>query len=348
MVAGTFLKIFILFALAAPVLFILGDLTEHMEDYIDRGLSLGDVGLAFVYQMPNFILWSLPIAGLVGAVFTIHGMTSHREIVAAKAGGISFHRLVAPIVILGFLLTGVAFALSEVVPMGNHRAAVILLETEGRRTWRAEFVYVDDKGRTVTVQRLNAEENTMTGVVMEWSGPSGSTQHLTAEIFRWDTISGWTGYNGYLRRISREGREDARRFESFRDRNFTVRPEDLLADPPDHSEMTYAEIGRRADLVRRSGGNPNKLLVRKEQRLALAAATLVIILFGTPLATTSQRGGAAFGIGLSLGSTILYLLLFKLTGAIGVSGMIQPLTAAWSTNVLFLLAGLILLDRVRT
>jgi lipopolysaccharide export LptBFGC system permease protein LptF len=57
-------------------------------------------------------------------------------------------------------------------------------------------------------------------------------------------------------------------------------------------------------------------------------ATLVIILFGAPLANSPPRR-PAYGIGISLGITIFYMMLFKLTGAMGVSGMMDPMVAAW-------------------
>ena len=60
------------------------------------------------------------------------------------------------------------------------------------------------------------------------------------------------------------------------------------------------------------------------------------------------RGGTAYGIGVSLGTTILYLLLFKVSGALGQAGTMAPLTAAWLPNVLFFGTALVLLRRVRT
>lgn len=87
---------------------------------------------------------------------------------------------------------------------------------------------------------------------------------------------------------------------------------------------------------------------KMEQRMAIPVASLVIILFGAPLATSSKRGGAAFGIGLSLATTILYLMLFRFSGALGYAGTLDPRLAAWVPNLVFLIAGLVLMKRVRT
>jgi hypothetical protein len=79
LVARTFLRLFILFVLGAPLLFILGDATEKLDSYMDRGLPLGQVLISYAYQYPQFVFWSFPIAALLAAVFTIQPMTVHRE-----------------------------------------------------------------------------------------------------------------------------------------------------------------------------------------------------------------------------------------------------------------------------
>ena len=112
--------------------------------------------------------------------------------------------------------------------------------------------------------------------------------------------------------------------------------------------MTYRELGRLAHMIEQSGGHSNKLLVKRGQKISLPVATLIIILFGIPLATSARRGGGAYGIGVSLGSTMLYLLLLKISAGFGAGNALPPLWAAWLPNVIFLTVGLVLLRRVRT
>ena len=73
-----------------------------------------------------------------------------------------------------------------------------------------------------------------------------------------------------------------------------------------------------------------------------------IRLFAAPLANSAPRGGAAYGVGVSLGITIVYLMLFKVAGAAGSSGALHPTVAAWIPNVLFAIAGAFMIRRVRT
>ena len=350
LIARTFLRIFTLFIIGAPLLFIVGDLVEQVDRYFDRGLTVGEVALAYAYMLPEFISWSFPIAALIAAVFTIHSMTQHREVLAAKAGGISFHRLMAPLIVVGLFLTGVGLLLSEAVPVGKRRSGQILRSEDVGRQWRSDFVFKTDDDRTLTVRRLNVYPPLMTQVVLEVPAGSdgGAAQHLQATNAPFDSVRGWTFENGYLRILPDRAEPLTYYFDSLRSSGFGEPPRSLLGQPTDEDEMTDSEIDRMVANITRSGGDPRALLVKKGQRKAIAVATLVIILFGGPLATSSRRGGTAYGIGIALASTIFYLLLFRLAGAAGKSGALSPVLSAWLPNMLFLACGLILLKRVRT
>ncbi len=112
--------------------------------------------------------------------------------------------------------------------------------------------------------------------------------------------------------------------------------------------MRYAEMSRFIRSIESSGGDANELLVERALKIALPVAVFVIVLFGAPLSTSSKRGGAAYGIGISLIITLVYLLLFRVGKAMGASGALDPLLAAWIPNGLFFLGALVLLARVRT
>ncbi len=347
---ATFLKLFTIFVLGAPLLFILGDITENLDRYLDRGVPFGQVLISYAYQYPQFVFWAFPIAALLATVFTIHPMTVHREVMAAKAGGISFHRLVAPLIVMGFLLTGVGLALAEVAPRANQVAAEMRGDRERQQAWRNNFVYITDSGESLSARRLTLADSRMVGVVLQDIPMNGEepTRHVRADEAEFQEGRGWVLMNGSIRELYPDGRESMVRFDHVFLRSLVERPEDLMDRPRDEDEMTYAQLQRFGERLERSGGDVGRTYTKKEQRLAIPVATLIIVLFGAPLATSSRRGGTAFGIGISLVTTILYLMLFRFSGALGYAGTLDPRLAAWVPNLLFLGAGLVLLKRVRT
>lgn len=349
LVFWTFTRLFLLVLVAAQPLFIIGDIAEELDDFIDRGVGMGDVAISYVYMMPLFIQWTFPIAALLATVFTVHNMTAHREVVAAKAGGISFHRLFLPLLIAGVLFTGIALGLAEVVPRTNRIAAQIQRAETPGRSWRSDFVYRSEQGVTWQVDRLTAADGRMTGLILERPrSESERAVHVSADAASYSDEQGWVLAQGYLRRLGDEGMLTTVEFERLSVPGLREKPEELLEVPPEPDEMTYAEIDRFASIIERTGGDANELLVKKEQKIAIPVMTLVIVLFGAPLATSNKRGGAAFGIGLSLATVLVFMVLLRIAGALGEAGALSPVAAAWIPNVIFGLAGIGFMARVRT
>lgn len=349
-VARQFAATFLMLVLGLPVLFVITDITDQLDNYLARGVGMRDVALSYVYYLPQFVFWALPIAALVATVFTIGNMTRHQEIAAAKAGGISFYRLIVPVVLLAAVLSVLGVGIGELIPTTNRMRAEALGEQTRRSSpLRTNFVFQTEGGRVLSVRRLDADQQRMVDVVVERRATEEHPGvHQTARRATWAADSGWVFANGYLRLLDEEGRELSFGYSELRLPDFEETPEDLLAEPKDPEEMRYREIDRFVNSIERSGGDASELRVEQAQKISLPMAIFVIVLFGAPLSTSSRRGGTAFGIGISLLITMIYLMLFKVGQAIGSSGALDPRVAAWLPNVLFLVGALYLLRRVRT
>ncbi|MGH7458738.1 MAG: LptF/LptG family permease [Longimicrobiaceae bacterium] len=346
--ANQFLTLFGYLVLGLPLLFVITDITDNLDSYLDQAIPAGRIALAYLYYLPQFVTWALPVSALMGTVFTIGSMTRHHEIAAAKAGGVSFYRLLVPVVVLGAGLSVVAFGLGELVPVTNRLRAEALGAVDGSdATHRSNFVFQAEGGEVLSVRRLDAPGGEMSRVMIEAEPGSGLPGlHAVADRARWSGDA-WNFRDGYLRLFS-AGAEQTFVFDSLRMPSVRAEPEELLAEPKDPEEMRYGEMSRFIEAIRRSGGDPNPLKVERDQKLALPVAVLVIILFGAPLSTSSKRGGAAWGVGVSLLTTMVYLLLFRIGTAVGASGTLPPLLAAWMPNLLFAAGAGVLLWRVNT
>lgn len=349
-VTREFLRLFILFALAAPLLFVLGDLTDNLDKYLDRDLPMKNVALSYLYQIPLFVLYSFPIAALIATIFTVNNMTRHSELAAAKASGISFYRLLLPLPLLGIVLTFAGLGLSELVPITTRIRAELLGQKIGERGARTDFVYRSGEGYVFQIRRLDLLYRQMNTIIMEREGDEKKVPsiHVKAMDASYDTAKGrWTLRNGQLRLLTGD-QERHFEFGSLTPMRFRETPEQLLAEPKDPEEMQYKELGEFIEILQRSGGNPLELMVKQAQKIAIPVATLIIILFGAPLANNKQRGGAAYGIGVALAITISYLMLFRIFGAAGATGTMDPVYAAWAPNALVFALALGLLARVKT
>jgi len=137
-------------------------------------------------------------------------------------------------------------------------------------------------------------------------------------------------------------------FDTLQTRVLQERPVDLLAEPKAPDEMRYAELGRYIDALARSGADAKKLRVERALKVAIPFICVLIALFGAPLAITSPRAGAAWGVGVSLATTFTVLLMFQLSKAVGAGGVLPPAFAAWLPNLLVAAAAVYLLRKAPT
>ncbi|MEO7217103.1 MAG: LptF/LptG family permease [Gemmatimonadaceae bacterium] len=349
-VFSEFWKIFITTALGFPLLLIVIDATDNLNTYLQRGLPKSQLALSYLYFLPESMFMILPAAVLFATVFSIGSMTQHSEITAAKASGISFYRFIAPIFAGAIFAVVLGLVLGEIAPHTNKRR-LELLETQrfASNADRFNFAYAGEGGRVYKIGSLHLATKKADGVDIErkGSGPDYPSYVVTANAASY-TPRGWILGRGTMHIITSNTADVTFSFDSLYDTQFTEKPEQLTASARAPQEMDYAELGRFIHAMERSGTDVNKWRVERMLKIAIPVTSLVILLFGAPLATSTQRGGTAYGVGISLATTIIFLMLIQLTKAIGGKGIITPEVAAWLPSILFGVIGVTLFARVRT
>jgi lipopolysaccharide export system permease protein len=349
-VAGLYVKVFVICVVGAPLMFMIIKLTDDIDSYMARGLAVPQIILAYVYDFPYQMGLSFPVASLFGAVFTVALMSRNFEVTAAKASGISFYRVIAPLIVLGTLASIAGLALGELVPVTNRLRAEALGERgPTSRDVRQRFVYGADGGRAYTIRRIMASAGRIDDLVIdrEGTGPEYPTFRIFAPLAVW-TEGRWQLRRGYLHYFPERDQAVTFAFDSLYVRDFSESPQALLAEPKDPEEMNYRELGSFIESIRRSGGDARKLIVERELKIAFPIACLVVVLFGSALGMATGGRGPAMGIGIALATVLLYLIAVRICQGMGAGGLIPPLLAAWLPNLLFLGVGLVLLARTKT
>jgi lipopolysaccharide export system permease protein len=344
-------KIFVTTSIGFPILVIVIDLVDHLESYLNRNIPPGKIFLSYVFWLPDSMFLVLPAAVLFATVFSIGAFTRHSEITAAKASGISFYRLTAPIYAGALVAAILGLGLAVLVPITNAKRDELLNESQFKTgTERYNFTYAGTEGRVYRVSALNSERHTIQGIQIERKGrgPDYPTVILASSSGVWDAKRGWALRSGVVHVMPDSTSTFAIEFDSVRDNRFRETPADLMAIPRKPEDMGYRDLSRFIAAAERSGSDAAELRVERAQKIAVPLTCLIIVLFGAPLATSTQRGGAAYGVGISLATTIVFLMLIQLTKGVGSKGLIPPDLAAWVPNIIFGIAGGYLLARVRT
>lgn len=350
-VFADFWRIFITTALGFPFLLIIIDLTDNLDKYLALNVPKANIALGYLYGLPDSMFNVLPAAVLFATVFSIGAFTRHSEITAAKASGISFYRFIAPIFVGAFIATGMGLVIGELAPRATKRK-LELLQTQraAAADERFNFAYSADAGRAYKIQALHRSQGTLDGVEIErqGKGPTYPSYILSATNAKYRADRGWVLGKGAMHVITDSLHNMTFMFDSLVDHHFTERPQELATASKAPADMDYRELGRFIRAMQRSGADVNELRVERMLKITIPITCIVILLFGAPLATSTQRGGAAYGIGISLATTVIFLMLIQMTKAIGGKGILFPELAAWLPSLMFGIIGVVLLFRVRT
>jgi len=345
-------KIFLLSALGLPLFVILIELAEKLDDYLIKDLEPSAILLAHFFSLPERMFLILPAAVLFATVFSIGSLNRHSELAAAKASGRSIHRTIIPVLLVALLATGLDLVIGELAPPATQRQLELLGELEQRsQRARYNFVYRAEEGWTYTVRQLNVTRRRMQDVVLEREGTGAEYPTLAVQARRAlynDPLGTWSLQDGRFRVIEGTDRAFTFVFDSLRLNSLTEAPSDLLVEPKKPQEMRYAELNRYVDALERSGGDPRLLRVEQALKISVPATCIIIAIFCIPLVLSGPRGGGAFGVAVSLGTAVTFLVLVQLSRTVGSGGLVPPTLAAWLPNIAFGVAGLWMLRKAPT
>lgn len=337
--------------LAFTMIFVVIDMMENLDDFIDQNVPSEMILQYYLVFMPEIIRLVIPVAVLLAGLFTAGKMSTLNELTAMKAGGISLYRFIAPFLIVTFFISLVSvYVGGYLVPMAN-KHKVFIEQTymkKGIVYFGSNIFFQDTKSRIVTISYYDLANEQAHQVSIQEFNPSDKTKLIKrTDAFRMkydSTKSVWTLMNGTLREIT-DSTELMERFIQIDFAGLNFKPEDVIKKQRKPEEMSLAELSDFADEQRRTGNDPTSILIEYQSRIAYAFASLVVVLFGLPISANRRRGGLAIQFGINLLITFIYLVFMKVSQAFGKNGVLDPLITAWMANFIFLAAAIINIKR---
>ena len=330
----------VVFALIAfTVIFVVVDLIENLDRFIDHQVPRPVVAAYYLYYLPYIVTLILPVAMLLASLFSIGQMARFNELIAIRSSGVSIYRILAPVFAAAFLVSLADYYFSEtIVPITNDRKFQI------KRT------YLDRVPRSVQIRRANVYIQDTPGrrVFIGFFDPRAKVGHNVSVqeynesrmVKRWDARrlvwrdSSWVLESGYFRDFEKSG-EHAQPFDTLHLAGLNFQPADLASVQKPPEEMSYGELKLFIREVKRNGGNPRQWLVDLYMKIAFPFSNLIIVMFGAPLASTKRRSGAMVGFGISLAICFLYFGIIRIGQSLGHNGRLAPWLGAWMGNILF-------------
>ena len=342
------------FALIAFVLiFVVIDLMENLDDFLDRNATSAIITTYYLYFTPEIIKLMVPLSMLLSALFTTGRLSSLNELTAMKAGGMSLYRFMTPVVLFSLLVSGVSIYFNGwIVPYANHQKLQI-----GRAYFQKNIEFVsknniyiqDTETQILSIGLFDDNRNIAQRVsVQEFDGRDHTRlvgRHDAPEM-RWNAADrSWTLGNGTERTFSDSG-ETIRAFASEALKTLHFSPEDIKKKQEKPDEMDYSDLGEFIRNQQRAGQDASRWLVDYYGKIAFPFSNFIVVLFGIPFSSMKRRAGLGIEFGIAIGICFLYMIFLKISQAFGYNGDLDPLLTAWLANILFLLAGIYNLWRV--
>ncbi|WP_019486924.1 MULTISPECIES: LptF/LptG family permease [Kamptonema] len=339
-----------------------GAVFELVRRVTESGLPFSTAIQIFLLKMPYFIVLAFPMSMLLASLMAYSRMSSDSEIVALRSCGINVYRLVVPAVILSLAVTGMTFAMNElIVPAANYQATVTLdraLKREKPLFQEKNIFYPEfrnvDKGNgeeSVLTRLFYAEQfdgKQMKGLtILDRSQPE-LNQIISSESAIWNPAqNSWDFFNGTVYIVAPDGSyRNIVRFE-HQQLQLPRTPLDLAAKARDYGEMNIAQAIDYLNLIRSSGDEQKirKLKVRIQEKYALPFVCIVFGLVGAALGTKPQRTGRATSFGISVIVIFTYYVFSFITSSMGLKAILTPVMAAWLPMICGLGVGGLLLVR---
>ena len=328
----------------------LGNLLELV---VRHNVPLRDMATLFLLPVPSILMMTIPLAVMVGTLIGLSRMAADGEVIAARATGIGMGAFVRPVMLLavtgwavtlwmglflapqamrkmnrmetGLTASQVPYEIQPRVFIEQFPNLLLYLEdvTGSRSSWRG--VFIADMTQRNPVKVTLAES----GVLVNEAARNRFVLHLE---------------NGTTHEYDPQ-RPDEYSIASFTDTEIPI-PVDQGGAGAERSSPPYLSLTQLWHNIHQPRER-QAALVELHYRFALPVAAIVLALVGIPLGISTRKGGKSLGVMLSILLFFVYYILMAFGLSFAKQGRVPPIVGLWLANVLFAVAGIIMLSNLR-
>ncbi|MRR18030.1 MAG: LPS export ABC transporter permease LptF [Deltaproteobacteria bacterium] len=341
----------ILFVLTFVLL--MGKILQIMDLMVNKGIRVWDIVHLIALIMPNFMLFTIPIALLVSILIAMGRFSADNEITALKASGVSLLQIYYPVAIASVLAFVCAIVIGYfLVPQSNFATKKLLFELASQNASigiKEKIFNADFKGLLLYADKIPADGEYMEGVLISDSRILGEQNTILARKAYLVAdpklmIVKLRLENGSIHTVSSDLKHyrkvDFKSYDVNLDLSTTLAA--FTDENKSSTEMTMTELLERMQKPGLDGAAVRELAIEVHKKFSIPLSCLFFGLLALPLGITSHRAVKSRGFAVGILIVATYYLLRIGGEALVETGGLSPVIGVWTPNVFFALLGLYL------
>ncbi len=335
--------------LSVVTIYLLIDLFEEIEYFLNHRVGLNLVFLYYLHLLPEVVNLLLP-ASLILAVFMVYGrLTRGGELVAIQSSGIPIFRIFRPALILGLATIPFFFFSKDLleIPLKRRLKKFRRERIEKKELVREErrrgIYYIGEENQIFYIQELERKGRAKRFTITQLDERQRVIKRYDGEEAIWQK-NFWLGKNVSIRTFGE--RENFEMRDTISLFFIKEKPEDFFREIETPEEMRMREIASFLKKMSKIGYKTDREEVELNLRFSSPFIGLIVILLGLPLSVRLRRGGVTLGLGLGLLFSFLFWGLIQIFRAMGEVRLLSPFLAAFLPNFIFATIALFLFSTV--
>lgn len=333
------------------LILLIGRIFKLSDLVINKGVSLSDVLKLFVFVLPNFLVFTIPMALLLGVLLAFGRLSSDHELTAMKASGISLFQLIPPVLTVSlFCYLAATFMAVYALPWGSRSFRNTLYQI-ARSKAHIELkprVFNDSFNDLVFyADRMDHKGNRMEGVLIQDETAKDKSQVVFSRAAQ--VVSDPDKEEVIL--ILQDGsihikdrKEDSYRKIDFDYYHMRLNVGESLGSGKRirtmDSEKSIGELREKVKRKQARGEHAIHEQVVIHEKYAIPFASIVFGLLGVALGIRPPRSGRSYSLVKSLAIILAYYILMTAMETLAERGIFPPWLSSWIPNMVFLLMGI--------
>ncbi len=319
--------------LAVVILFMVGESIDKSR-YLGQGLDVGLLTEYLILKVPFMISEFMPVIVLIAVAIYILEMSHHHELVALRAAGISFVRLLMPLLSTGALAGLFMFAVGEwVEPVVNKRLNYIeQVHIQKKHNLKQGVQWMSDGNDLLRLMPLTPPYFSVLLIQRDGQGRWQQSLNASKGMYRqgqWHLEDVYVSQRNLDTGFSTQYREHMVI-------PFSLGPETIAAPSP--RDMRWLELYQYERVLAHAGLSSSEYLYQLQRKLAAPLSCLIMVILAYSLCSSmGERTGAnTKGI---IAVIVIGLTFYVVSSAIRVyviGEAIPVVFGAWLPNILFL------------